>query len=64
MYKSLFLKYVEYLVDLGTLKCKNGWKWVSPSFAQHKPTPIRVKNLSEFNNLNSKLNQNPYLPYA
>ena len=56
----MFKKEVERLVLLGVLELENISEWGEPSFAHPKPKSNRVRFLSNFRNLNKKLNQKPY----
>ena len=56
----MFKKEVDRLVLLGVLELDNDSEWGSQSFAQTKKKSNQVNFLSDFKNLNKKLNHKPY----
>ena len=58
--EEMFKKEVERLVLLGFLDVDNGSEWRALSFAQHKLKSNQVSFLSDFRNINKKLNKKPY----
>ena len=60
VHKTMFRKEVKRLVKLGGLEEANDSEWGAPSFAQPKTKTNRVRFLSEFRNLKSKLKRKPY----
>ena len=56
----MFKKEFESLVLLGVIEVVNDSEWGSPSFAQPKPKLKRLSFLSDYRNLNKKLQQKTY----
>ena len=56
----MFILEVKRLVNLGVLEESNDSDRGAPSFEQLKAKMNRVRFLSDFRNLNSKLKHNPY----
>ena len=60
LHKKMLKKVFERLFLLRALEVENDSEWGAPSFAQPKPKPNLVRFLSDFRNINKKLNQKPY----
>ena len=60
IHKEIHKKEVKRLVLLGLIENSNKSEWGAPYFAPSKPKTNQVHFLSNFRNLNNKLNWKPY----
>ena len=56
----MFKNYFDRLFQLVVLEVEDYLEWGDPYLGQPKPKSNRVRFLSDFINLNSKLNRKPY----